>query len=340
MAPPPEKKQKTESTDAKSSLEQLRAAGTKVVADTGDFEAIDKYHPQDSTTNPSLILAAAKKPAYKKLIDNAVEYGQNHGDTTEEKVCCAMDKLLVEFGSEILKIVPGVVSTEVDARLSFDKERTVKKALRLIELYEEAGHSKDKVLIKIAATWEGIQAARELESKHGIHCNLTLIFAFQQAVACAEGNITLVSPFVGRILDYYKQKTGKTYSVEEHPGILSVKKVYNYYKKYEYKTVIMAASLRTLDEVDALAGLDNMTLSLSLLDDLMNSNQTIARKLDVSKAKAEPLRKVTYIDNEPKFRYELNDNEMATMKLSDGIRKFAADALSLEGILEERLAEE
>lgn len=245
MSEPAQKKQKV----ANNSLEQLKASGTVVVADTGDFGSIAKFQPQDSTTNPSLILAAAKQPTYAKLIDVAVEYGKKHGKTTEEQVENAVDRLLVEFGKEILKIVPGRVSTEVDARLSFDTQATIEKARHIIKLFEQEGVSKERVLIKIASTWEGIQAAKELEEKDGIHCNLTLLFSFVQAVACAEAQVTLISPFVGRILDWYKSSTGKDYKGEADPGVISVKKIYNYYKKYGYKTIVMGASFRSTDEI-------------------------------------------------------------------------------------------
>ncbi|CCK70147.1 transaldolase KNAG_0D04010 [Huiozyma naganishii CBS 8797] len=329
------KKQKVEGEC--SALDNLKAAGTRVVADSGDFKAIAKYDPQDSTTNPSLILAASKKSDYQTLIDNAVQYGKQHGTTTDEQVCCAMDKLLVEFGTSILKIVPGMVSTEVDARLSFDKEATIKKALRIIELYKEEGIDKDRVYIKIASTWEGINAAKVLEKEHGIHTNLTLLFSFAQAVACAEARVALVSPFVGRIVDFYTAKTGKQYTSEDNPGIISVKNIYNYYKKHGYKTIVMAASLRTIDEVKALAGLDNMTLPLSVLDKLMDSSESVPTVLTPEIAKREGGEKISYINNESKFRFAMCEDEMATSKLADGIRKFAADAVTLQELLEKKV---
>ncbi|CAL9728907.1 transaldolase [Monosporozyma unispora] len=331
---PKQKKQK-KGTNA---LENLKASGTVVVADTGDFEEIEKYSPQDSTTNPSLILAASKKEQYQSLIDAAVEYGKEKGTSDEEKVCIAMDKLLVEFGTSILKIVPGRVSTEVDARLSFDKEKTIEKALHIIKLYEEEGISKERILIKVGATWEGIQAAKELEEKHGIHCNLTLLFSFVQAVACAEAGITLVSPFIGRILDYFKQKTGKTYSGEDDPGVVAVKKIFYYYKKYGYDTIIMGASFRNVDEIKALAGLDHVTLSLNLLESLANSKDEISKKLDAKEADEMAGDKVSYINDESKFRYDFNEDEVAVVKVADGIRKFAADAITLQEMLEEKIS--
>lgn len=331
MAQPAQKKQKT------SSLEQLKASGTVVVADTGDFESIAKFTPQDSTTNPSLILAAAKQEGYAKLIDVAVAYGKENGKTTEEKVENAVDRLLVEFGKEILQIVPGRVSTEVDARLSFDKEATVNKALHIIDLYKKVGIDKERVLIKIASTWEGIQAARELEKDHGIHVNLTLLFSFPQAVAAAEANVTLISPFVGRIMDFYKAKTGKSYSGEEDPGVLSVRRIYNYYKKHGYKTIVMGASFRNTDEIRALAGVDFLTISPKLLDELYNSNENVPKVLDPASAKKEGEDKVSFVNDESAFRFEVNEDEMATEKLADGIRKFSADIVTLFDLIEKKV---
>lgn len=331
---PERKKQNT----GKNTLENLKETGTVVVADTGDFEEISKYSPQDSTTNPSLILAASKKDTYKHLIDNAVKYGKEKGSSPEEQVDIAMDKLLVEFGKSILNVVPGRVSTEVDARLSFDKEATVKKALHIIKLYDEEGISKERVLIKIGATWEGIQAAKELEEQHGIHTNLTLLFSFVQAVACAEAGVTLVSPFIGRIMDFYKEKTGKTYSGEDDPGVLAVKRIFYYYKKHGYNTIIMGASFRNLDEIKALAGLDHVTLSLNLLDSLLTSKDEIPKRLDATVANERGEEKMSYINNEPKFRYDFNDDEVAVMKVADGIRKFAADATSLQELLKGKIS--
>ncbi|CCC72093.1 hypothetical protein NCAS_0J01140 [Naumovozyma castellii] len=333
MSEPAQKKQKTTG----SSLEQLKASGTVVVADTGDFASIAKFTPQDSTTNPSLILAAAKQPAYAKLIDVAVSYGKKNGKTTDEKVELAVDRLLVEFGKEILKIVPGRVSTEVDARLSFDKEATIAKALEIIKLYEDLGISRERVLIKIASTWEGIQAARELESKHKIHCNLTLLFSFSQAVACAEAKVTLISPFVGRIMDWYKAKTGETYNGRNDPGVLSVHKIYNYYKKHGYKTIVMGASFRNVDEIKNLAGVDYLTISPNLLDELLNSNDHVPRVLDVATAKKEGAEKISYIDDEATFRFSLNEDAMGTEKLAEGIRKFSADIVTLFDMIEKKV---
>lgn len=321
-----------------SQLEQLKASGTVVVADTGDFESIAKFTPQDATTNPSLILAATKQPQYAKLIDVALEYAKSKASTPEEQASIALDRLLVEFGTEILKIVPGRVSTEVDARLSFDKDATIKKALELIEMYKDQGISKDRVLIKIASTWEGIQAARELEAKHGVHCNLTLLFSFVQAVACAEAKVTLISPFVGRILDWYKAKTGETYTQETDPGVLSVRKIFNYYKKYDYDTIVMGASFRNTGEISALAGCDYLTISPGLLESLSNSTEPLPKVLDVAKAKELDLEKVSYVDDEAQFRFLLNEDAMGTEKLSEGIRKFSFDCVALYDALLKRIS--
>ncbi|KAG0677271.1 sedoheptulose-7-phosphate:D-glyceraldehyde-3- phosphate transaldolase [Kluyveromyces marxianus] len=332
MSEPAAKKQKFA-----NSLEALKANGTVVVADTGDFESIAKFTPQDATTNPSLILAAARQDAYAKLIDAAVEYGKKHGSNIDEQVEISVDKLLVEFGTAILKVVPGRVSTEVDARLSFDKEATVKKALEIIKLYEAEGISKERVLIKIASTWEGIQAAQELEKDHGIHVNLTLLFSFSQAVAAAEANVTLISPFVGRILDWYKAKTGETYTAETDPGVESVKNIYNYYKKHGYKTIVMGASFRNVGEIKALAGVDYLTISPKLLDELMASQDPVPQVLDPESAKDQGSGRVSFINDESKFRFELNEDAMATEKLSEGIRKFSADIVTLFDLIKAKI---
>lgn len=321
-----------------SSLDQLKATGTVVVADTGDFESISKYKPQDSTTNPSLILAATKQPKYAKLIDVAVEYAKKNAKTPEEQATLALDRLLVEFGSRILAIVPGRVSTEVDARLSFDTEATIKKALSIIKLYESVGVNKERVLIKVASTWEGIQAAKVLESKYGVHCNLTLLFSMVQAVACAEAHVTLISPFVGRILDWYKAQTGKSYDGASDPGVLSVKKIFNYYKKYGYKTIVMGASFRNTGEIEALAGVDYLTISPKLLEPMSNSTSTISKQLDGEKAKTLEIPKETFINDESKFRYQFNEDAMATEKLADGIRRFSADCITLYNKLLEKVS--
>jgi len=306
------------------------------VADTGDFESIATYKPQDATTNPSLILAASQKSQYAPLIDGALEYGKKKGGSKEEQLEWALDKLLVNFGAEILKIVPGRVSTEVDAKLSFDTEATIAKAKRLIGLYDEIGVKKERILIKIASTWEGIQAAKYLEAELGIHCNLTLLFSFSQAVSCAEAGVTLISPFVGRILDWYKASTGKEYSSEEDPGVLSVREIYRYYKQHGYKTIVMGASFRNVGEIEALAGCDFLTISPALLDQLnKDTSKTLPQVLSVEKSTKESTKKLTL--DEAAFRWGLNEDAMATEKLSDGIRKFAADAGKLRKILSGKL---
>ena len=334
MGEPATKKQKT----SNNSLAQLKASGTVVVSDTGDFESIAKYQPQDATTNPSLILAAAKIPTYAHLIDNAVQYGKAHGSTVAEKTEAAVDKLLVEFGSEILKIVPGRVSTEVDARLSFDTKATIEKAKHIISLYEAVGIKKERVLIKIASTWEGIQAAKILEAEYGIHCNLTLLFSFPQAVACAEAKVTLISPFVGRIMDWYAAKTGETYTGEADPGVISVKRIYNYYKKHGYNTIVMGASFRNTGEIEALAGVDYLTISPALLEKLLNSDVAVPKQLSVEQAKKDGDDKVSYISDESKFRFDLNDDAMGTEKLAEGIRKFSADIVTLFDMIEKKVS--
>jgi len=320
-----------------NSLEQLKAAGTTVVSDSGDFVSIGKYKPQDATTNPSLILAASKKAEYAKHIDVAVEYGKSHGKDIDEKVDATLDRLLVEFGKEILNIVPGKVSTEVDARFSFDTKGSVNKALHIIDLYKSIGIDKSRVLIKIASTWEGIQAARILQRDHGINVNLTLMFSQVQAIAAAEAGTFLISPFVGRILDWYKAKTGKAYSKEEDPGVASVKAIFDYYKKFGYKTIVMGASFRSIGEITELAGCDYLTIAPNLLEELMGSSDAVPQKLDASKASALDLEKKTYIDNESDFRFYFNEDQMAVEKLREGISKFAADAVTLKDILKAKI---
>jgi transaldolase len=324
-----------------TSLDWLKQTGTVVVSDSGDFESIDVYKPQDATTNPSLILAAAGKPGYGRLIDTAVQYAKSKGGSIDHQANVALDRLLVEFGKEILKIIPGRVSTEVDARLSFNKEATKAKAKELIALYESLGISKDRILIKIASTWEGIQAARELERDDKIHCNLTLLFGFAQAVACAEAGVTLISPFVGRILDWHKKhKPGKDYQGDEDPGVQSVKRIFNYYKQHGYKTIVMGASFRNTGEIKALAGVDFLTISPSLLEELKGSPEPVPRKLDAQTAsQADPLPKVSYIDNESEFRWELLQDQMAFDKLHEGIKKFYEDGETLKAVLRKKLSE-
>ncbi|KAF2759050.1 transaldolase 1 [Pseudovirgaria hyperparasitica] len=320
-----------------SSLDQLKSAGTTVVCDSGDFATIGKYKPQDATTNPSLILAASKKPEYAKLIDEAVAYGKSHGKTLEEQVESTLDNLLVQFGSEILKIVPGKVSTEVDAAYSFSVEESVNKALHIIDLYKEKGVSKDRVLIKLASTWEGIKAAEILQSKHGINCNLTLMFSLPQAIAAAEAGAFLISPFVGRILDWYKATHKKEYSASEDPGVKSVQHIFNYYKKHGYKTIVMGASFRSVGEVTELAGCDYLTIAPNLLESLYNSTDAVPKKLDASDATNLDIPKKSYINNESAFRFAFNEEQMAVEKLREGISKFAADAVTLKDILAEKI---
>ncbi|KAJ1840653.1 sedoheptulose-7-phosphate:D-glyceraldehyde-3- phosphate transaldolase, partial [Coemansia sp. RSA 486] len=274
---------------------------------------------------------------YAPLIDQAIEWAKGQASTVDEQVEKAFDKLLVNFGSKILEIVPGRVSTEVDARFSFDKEANVRKAREIIDLYKSIGIEKERVLIKIASTWEGIQAARELESKYGIHCNLTLLFSFAQAVACAEAGVTLISPFVGRILDWYKASTGKNYASHEDPGVLSVSTIYKYYKQHGYNTIVMGASFRNTGEIKELAGCDFLTISPQLLGDLQGEAADLPRKLSPEAAAAEAaMDKISF--DEADFRWALNEDQMATEKLSDGIRKFNADAVKLRKILREKLS--
>ncbi len=306
-----------------NTLDQLKQF-TTVVADTGDFNSMRAYAPRDATTNPSLILKAVQQDAYKPLFSETVAAHKG------KPVDFIADRVLVRFGLEILKIVPGRVSTEVDARLSFDTKATIAKAHDLIALYEAAGISRDRVLIKIAATWEGIVAATVLE-KEGIHCNLTLLFSPIQAAACAEGKITLISPFVGRIMDWYKKRDGKDFAAEDDPGVQSVRYIYAYYKHYGYKTEVMGASFRNVGEILALAGCDLLTISPDLLNQLQGMNEPVERKLmPVEKAAIAPIK---FDVSEPKFRYAFNNDAMATEKLAEGIRAFAVDAGKLEGLI-------
>jgi transaldolase len=328
----PSKKQKAE-----SQLDQLKQF-TTVVADTGDIGSIAKYKPQDATTNPSLLYKAATMKEYEHLVEDAVKYGKSLDKNMSEKerIGHIIDKLSVNFGIEILKIVPGYISTEVDARLSFDKEGTIARAHRIIGLYEKAGIKKDRILIKIASTWEGIQACKQLQ-KEGISCNMTLLFGFAQAVACAEAGATLISPFVGRILDWYKAKTGKSeYASHEDPGVVSVSKIYQYYKKYGYKTIVMGASFRNTGEITELAGCDRLTISPALLEELSKNTSSITRKLEKeSAAKKYTDEKISF--NEKEFRLTLNEDAMATEKLAEGIRGFSADIVKLEEIIKAKL---
>lgn len=321
-----------------NSLEQLKATGTVVVSDSGDFASIGKYKPQDATTNPSLILAASKKPEYAALIDQAVSYAKAKGGSAEEQVELALDRLLVEFGTEILKIIPGKVSTEVDAHLSFDTKASVDKALQIIKLYEEEGISKDRILIKVASTWEGIKAAEILQRDHGINCNLTLMFSLVQAIAAAEAGAFLISPFVGRILDWFKAAKKQEYTKENDPGVASVKSIFNYYKKYGYKTIVMGASFRNVGEITELAGCDYLTISPGLLEELMGSQDAVPLKLDSSTAASLDIEKKSYINTEAAFRFDFNEDQMAVEKLREGISKFAADAVTLKDIIKAKVA--
>lgn len=310
---------------------------TTVVADTGDFESIKKYCPTDATTNPSLLLAASKMPQYKHLLDQAAEFAKTQSKDLNEQVTIASDKLFVLFGLEILKLVPGRVSTEVDARLSFDKEMQIERALGFIKQYEEAGISKDRVLIKLSATWEGIQAAKVLEEEHGIHCNLTLLFSFAQAVACAEAGVRLISPFVGRIFDWYVAKKGvKEFPLLEDPGVVSVTKIYNYYKKFGYKTQVMGASFRNTQQIEALCGCDLLTISPGLLEKMTTAPGAPVRYLSEDSAMKVPDEKISL--TEKQFRWMHNEDEMANDKLSEGIRKFAIDAGKLDDMIKEKLS--
>ncbi len=301
---------------------------TTVVADSGDIDSIKKFVPTDATTNPSLLYKAAKMPLYAHLVEDAIEFGKLHSDNTGQQIKLSLDKLAINFGSEILKIIPGRISTEVDARLSFNIEGTIKRAHELINLYQKVGANSARVLVKIASTWEGIQAAKELE-KDGIHCNLTLLFSFTQAVACADAGVILVSPFVGRILDWYKEhESVESYLPYEDPGVKSVTRIYNYYKKFGYGTQIMGASFRNTDEILELAGCDLLTISPVLMEQLLNEEGTVIRKLDPTSAAKSDLAQILLDENH--FRWDLNENAMATEKLAEGIRNFARDTEKLE----------
>jgi transaldolase len=322
----------------KTLLEQLRTM-TTVVADTGDIEAIEKVKPQDATTNPSLITAAAQMPQYQQIVDDVLKQAKKKlgEDAKNEDVAKeAFKHLAIAFGKKILAIVPGRVSTEVDARLSFDTEGTIKMAHDIIALYKENGISKDRILIKIASTWEGIRAAEQLE-KEGIHCNLTLLFGIHQAIACAEAKVTLISPFVGRILDWYKKDTGKDFQGADDPGVQSVTKIYGYFKKYDYKTVVMGASFRNIGEIEELAGCDLLTISPNLLHELEAKQGDLPRKLDPEKAKSLEIEKIT-IDKATFDKMHAADR-MAHDKLKEGIEGFTKALEQLEQLLAKRVAE-
>ncbi len=306
-----------------SALDQLRQS-TTVVADTGDFRSMRSYAPRDATTNPTLILKAIQKDEYQVLLRETLA---SHPGAAIDELC---DRLLVRFGCEILGIVPGRVSTEVDARLSFDTEGSVARARRLVALYGAAGFGPERVLIKVAATWEGIRAAEQLE-REGIHCNLTLLFAFVQAVACAEAGVTLISPFVGRIYDWYKKRDGLEYAAEDDPGVQSVGRIYGYFKKYGYATEVMGASFRNTGQIKALAGCDLLTISPDLLEQLRQDESAVPRRLDPAAAQDAPLERESF--DEKGFRFALNEDAMATEKLAEGIRLFVADGRRLEELV-------
>lgn len=319
---------------AVSQLDALKQM-TSVVADTGDFAKIKEFRPEDATTNPSLLLAAVQVPDYKEVVDKAVAEARATKKTGDDLVEEVMDQLNVAFGVQILGVVPGYVSTEVDARLSFDKDGSLEKARKLIKMYEAKGIGKDRVLIKLGSTWESIKACEVLE-KEGIQCNMTLLFSFAQAVACAQANATLISPFVGRIMDWFKKSTGKaSYETEEDPGVLSVRRVFKYYKKYGYKTIVMGASFRNKGEILGLAGCDKLTIAPALLTELQNSTDPVERKLqgpgDCSDAKLPEL-------TEELFRWMHNEDAMATEKLAEGIRNFNKDSDKLRKLIKEKFS--
>ena len=317
----------TATASRSTQLEQLQRY-TKIVADTADFESMRKFAPQDATTNPSLILKAITMPQHGWLLDQALK-NAGRGAPVDRII----DELLVRFGVEILKIVPGRVSTEMDARFSFDVDASQAKARTLVALYEKSGISRDRVLIKIASTWEGIQAAARL-TREGIHCNMTLLFSFPQAVACAEAGVQLISPFVGRILDWHKKSAGHDFAPAEDPGVLSVRRIYEYYKKFGYRTEVMGASFRNKGEILELAGCDLLTISPNLLEELAGSTDPVPRRLDPGTAAAADLLRVTF--DEPAFRLAVNEDAMATEKTAEGIRIFAADLVKLEQLVAQK----
>jgi transaldolase len=317
-----------------SQLDSLKQY-TTVVADTGDIASIAQYKPQDATTNPSLLFKAAQQAQYRHLLDDALSFAAGKGANKEERTAWFMDKLAVNFGREILKIVPGRVSTEVDASFSFDTQGSIDKARRLIGMYEEAGVSRERILIKLGSTWEGIRAAEKLEQE-GIHCNMTLLFSFAQAVACAEAKVTLISPFVGRIYDWYKKSKGADIPIEEDPGVASVRRIYEYYKKYDYNTQVMGASFRRVEQITELCGCDLLTISPELLGDLSKRDGTLERKLSVAAAKSKDIPRLSL--DEKTYRFEHNQDAMAVEKLSEGIRSFWNDARKLEKFAENELA--
>jgi transaldolase len=316
-----------------SQLDQLKKF-TKVVADTGDFETMREFKPQDATTNPSLILQAATKPAYSYILDKVLADRKGSGLSGHAQIEDVIDHVLVGFGLEILKIVPGRVSTETDARLSFDTDGSIAKGRQLIGHYEKAGISRDRILIKIASTWEGIRAAEVLQ-KEGIHCNLTLLFSLPQAIACAEAKVQLVSPFVGRIYDWFKANQKRDYTGAEDPGVQSVTTIFDYYKKFGYATEVMGASFRNTSQIVELAGSDLLTISPELLAKLAASDEPVTLKLDAAAAKAKDFQRIQL--DEKTFRFQLNEDAMATEKTAEGIRKFAADIVKLEHFIASKL---
>lgn len=319
-----------------SQLSQLKKM-TTIVVDTGDFETIKDLHPTDATTNPSLIYAAVQKSDYHPLVKEAIAYSKQNGHSKKEREHLLMEKLFVNFGIEILKLIPGRVSTEVDARLSFDVKGSIEKAKRYIALYEKAGISRERILVKLASTWEGTRAARQLE-KEGIHCNMTLLFSIYQAVECAKAGATLISPFVGRILDWFvKAKGVGGFPPREDPGVQSVSSIYEYFKKYGYKTQIMGASFRNKEEIIELAGCDLLTIAPKFLEALQKDTTPITRKLDPQAAKNKRIPRISM--TEKSFRYYLNDDAMATEKLAEGIRKFAADTIDLEKYIQQNFSQ-
>ena len=323
----------TSTETKKHALAQLKQL-TKVVADTGDFESIREYEPEDATTNPSLILKAVKKDEYRALLDEAISDHKGSLLTGEQLIDVIIDDLLIRFGQKILEIVPGRVSTEVDARLSFDVEASVRKAKELIDLYEKSGISRERVLIKIASTWEGVEAARQLQSE-GIRCNMTLMFSLAQAIACADAGAQLISPFVGRIYDWYKKETGQDYTGSDDPGVQSVQQIYNYYKKFGYATEVMGASFRNTSQILELAGCDLLTISPDLLETLSEMDTPVVQKLNPGEALNEPLEKIDL--DEKLFRWMMNEDAMATEKLAQGIRVFGSDMKQLRTMVAEGL---
>lgn len=313
-------------------LDQLKAM-TDVVADTGDIEEIKRFHPLDATTNPSLLLKAAALPHYAQLLDQAKSWASTEGGSNAEQLANSCDRFAVDVGREILDVIPGRISTEVDARLSFDTQATIERAHKLINMYGDAGIDKSRILIKTASTWEGIRAAQQLE-KEGINCNLTLLFGFSQAAACADAGVFLISPFVGRILDWYKANTDLTInSAQDDPGVQSVSQIYNYYKQHGYQTVVMGASFRNVGEIEALAGCDRLTISPGLLAELEADESELPQQLSAEGAQSNDVKSAP---TESEFRYQLNDDAMATEKLAEGIRNFIVDQVKLEKLISSR----